>query len=116
MSPRSLRFCGFCPSLIAAIKSDKTADEWERSCSRFSYHWGGTIGGSIVALLLALPPFHALIVRVAAWAHGPDVSEIDRTAVLLVFIAGFGTLVLAQTLCTVTFFYLWRRRTLGHVE
>ena len=103
-------------SLILAVKVDKASDEWERSGSRFSYQWGGTVGGSIVAFLLALPPFHTLLLRFAAWAEGIEVSGVDPKATLLIFTAGFGAVLVAQALCTIAFHYIWRRKTLGRAE
>lgn len=98
---------------IAAISADRDSDEWERSGSRFSHLWGGLTGSGIVALMLALPPIHDLLVLMAARIQGTASSEIDRTMVILVFTAGYLAVVLTQVACTLLFMLVWRRRTLG---
>lgn len=85
-------------SFWLAILQDRQMDEWNRSNARFSSQWGWTAGASLVALLLALPPFRDLIVsQVATWADAPNP---DQKLVLITFTAGFMTVVFAQVVCT----------------
>ena len=103
-------------SMVVSVRADKSADEWQRGGTRFSYFWGGIAGTALVTLLLAVPAFHLLLVRIAAWGQGVSVGEVDRPVVVLSFTAGFITIVLSQTLCALMFFLLWQRRTLGRAE
>jgi hypothetical protein len=84
-------------SLALAIVHDRSIDEWQKSNSRFSSHWGEAAGTSLVALLLNLPPGREWIVSVVAdWA---DVPNPDAKLVILAFVFGFGTIVLARAVC-----------------
>lgn len=92
-------------SFLLAILQDRTLDEWNRSNARFSSQWGWTAGASLVALLLALPPFRDLIVSLAAsWAQAPDP---DQKLVLLTFTFGFMAVVVAQLVCTAVLSVGW---------
>ena len=92
-------------SFLLAILQDRTLDEWNRSNARFSSQWGWTAGASLVALLLALPPFRDLIVSLAArWAQEPDP---DQKLVLLTFTFGFMAVVVAQLVCTAVLSVGW---------
>lgn len=85
-------------SFWLAILHDRKLDEWNRSNARFSSQWGWTAGGSLVALLLALPPFRDLIVHWAAiWGGAPNP---DQKLVLVTFTFGFMAVVIAQLVCT----------------
>jgi hypothetical protein len=90
-------------SIGLSVLSDRRMDEWQRTNARFSSQWGWTAGAALVALLLALPPVHDLIVSLAAnMAPNPD-----RGMVLIVFTAGFIAVVMAQVLCTVLMSIGW---------
>lgn len=93
-------------SFALAIIKDRALDEWHRSATRFSSQWGWLTGGGVVALLLALPPFHDLIISLAARARAGGAPE--EKIVLLAFTGGFMTLVLVQTLCTIALSIVWR--------
>lgn len=85
-------------SFALAILQDRRLDEWNRSNSRFSSQWGWTAGASLVALLLAFPPIHELIMHWATtWGGAPNP---DRRLVLVTFTFGFLTVVIAQLVCT----------------
>ncbi len=85
-------------SLALAVLHDRKIDEWQRSNARFSSQWGWTAGASLVALLLALPPFRDWIVSlVANWAEAPNP---DQRLVLVTFTFGFMAVVVAQLVCT----------------
>ncbi len=95
-------------SMGLAVIKDNQMDEWHRSAARFSSQWGWQVGAGLVVLVLALPPVHGVITRVAtAFADGADV---DPTAALMTFMFGFMTVVIAQTLCTLLLSFIWRRR------
>lgn len=92
-----------------SVLADRQMDEWQRSNARFSNQWGWLAGISLVALLLALPPIHDLIVSIVSWAattfaHAPTP---DREVALLTFTFGFITVVLAQIVCTVLLSIGW---------
>lgn len=99
-------------SFALAVLHDRGLDEWHRSAARFSSQWGWTTGACLVALLLALPPIHDLVVSWAAtWAHAPNP---DRELVLLAFTFGFMAVVAAQLVCTALLsigWSLWMSRT-----
>lgn len=103
-------------SVIVSLRADRSADEWQRGGTRLSFFWGGIAGTVVVTLMLALPAFHSLIVRVAAWGQGIPVQDVDRPVVVLAFTAGFVTVILIQTLCSLVFFGFWKRHTLGSAE
>ncbi len=85
-------------SLALAVLQDRKVDEWQRSNARFSSQWGWTAGAGLVALLLALPPVHDLIVAGAAiWGGTPDP---DARLVITTFTFGFMAVVVAQAICT----------------
>lgn len=100
-------------SLVLAVKADKSSDEWQQRGTHFSYFWGWIAGADLVALIVAIPAFHDLLVRATAWGLGTTTGEVDRTLVVLSYIGGFVTVVLMQALCGLIFFVLWRWRTLG---
>jgi hypothetical protein len=52
-------------SFALALLHDRHIDEWQRSNAGFSSQWGWTAGASLIALLLALPPFRFGAVVVA---------------------------------------------------
>jgi hypothetical protein len=85
-------------SFALAILHDRKIDEWERSNARFSSQWGWTAGASLVALLLALPPFRDSIVSLVA--NIADVADPNHKLVVLAFTFGFGAVVLTQGMCT----------------
>lgn len=92
-----------------SILSDRQADEWQRSGSRFASQWGWLTGLSIVALLIALPPVHDLIFAAVSWvaanlAHAPVP---DREVVILTFVLGFITVSIMQTISTVVLAIGW---------
>jgi hypothetical protein len=92
-------------SFLLAILQDRKLDEWNRSNARFSSQWGWTAGASLVALLLALPPFRDLIVSLAAsWAQTPIP---DQKLVLLTFTFGFMAVVVSQLVCTAVLSIGW---------
>jgi len=103
-------------SLILAVKADKASDEWQQRGTHLSYFWGWIAGADIVALILAVPTFHNLLVRAAARVQNVTPEEVDRTIVVLAYTGGFVTVVLMQALCALVFFLLWRWRTLGSSE
>lgn len=103
-------------SLIITLTANKSADEWTQAGSRFSSFWGGIAGTALTALMLTLPPFHTLLGHLTAWSQNVPVDVVDQTTLILAFTAGFVTVVLLQTLCALTFYFIWRRRTLGHSE
>lgn len=85
-------------SLALDVLVDRRLDEWQRSNARFSLKWGWAVGLSVIALLLALPPFQDLLVHWAAiWG---DVPDPDRRLVIVTFTAGFVAVVVAQTVFT----------------
>jgi hypothetical protein len=96
---------------LLAILQERKMDEVNRTNMRFSVHWGWALGTSLVALLLAFPPFHDVIMSLAAnWADAPNP---DRTLVLLTFMLGFMSLVIAQTIFTALLsigWTLWKSR------
>ncbi len=92
-------------SVALAVLQDRHLDEWQRSNARFSSQWGWTIGGCVVALLLALQPIQELIVAGAAiWGGEPNP---DRRLVITTFTFGFMTVVLAQGVCTALLSFGW---------
>jgi hypothetical protein len=92
-------------SLLFDIINDRKLGEWERSNSRFSTRWGWAVGSSLVALLLAFPPVHNVIVHWAGvWG---DVADPDRRLVLVTFTFGFATMAIVQTLCMVLISVGW---------
>ncbi|MEM9966244.1 MAG: hypothetical protein AAGC58_12960 [Asticcacaulis sp.] len=84
-------------SLVLAILHDRSMGEWERSNSRFSVFWGDAIGTSLVALLLAVPVFRDWVVSIVAAFSGT--ANIDAQSVILAFVGGFITVVMARVLC-----------------
>ena len=92
-------------SIALAVLHDRTIDEWQRSNARFSSQWGWTLGVSLVALLLALPPVRDLIVTGAAvWGGTPAP---DSRLVITTFTFGFMAAVVAQVLCTLVLSLGW---------
>jgi hypothetical protein len=90
-------------SIALSVLHDRGMDEWQRTNARFSSQWGWTAGASLIAMSLALPPVHDLIVSLAAnFAPNPD-----REMALIVFTAGFMAVVMAQVLCTVLLSIGW---------
>jgi hypothetical protein len=85
-------------SFVLALLHDRRIDEWQRSNAGFSSQWGWTAGASLVALLLALPPFRDFIV--SSTANLADAPNPDQKLVVLAFTFGFGAVVLAQGMCT----------------
>ncbi|MFT4091043.1 MAG: hypothetical protein QM645_09950 [Asticcacaulis sp.] len=84
-------------SLALAILHDRSMGEWERSNSRFSVFWGDAIGTSLVGLLLAVPVFRDWVVSIVAAFSGT--ANIDAQSVILAFVGGFITVVMARVLC-----------------
>lgn len=81
-------------SLALAVVHDRGMDEWQRSNSRFSSHWGDAVGTSFVALALSVPPARNWIVSmVADWADAPNP---DQKLVILAFVFGFMAVVIAR--------------------
>ena len=95
-------------SFALAVIEDRKMDEWHRTASRFASQWGWLAGGGIVALLLALPPVHQLIV--AAAGALARVADPDPTLVIMAFTLGFMAVVFTQMLCTMGLSILWRSR------
>ncbi|HYD87610.1 MAG TPA: hypothetical protein VEA80_09060 [Vitreimonas sp.] len=92
-------------SFALAMLQDRQIDEWQRSNARFSVQWGWATGSALVALLLALPPIHDLILSGAAvWGGEPNP---DQQLVLLTFTFGFLAVVVAQALCTALLSFGW---------
>ena len=85
-------------SFVLALLHNRHIDEWERSNAGFSSQWGWTAGASLVALLLALPPFRDWIVALVATLA--DVPNPDQKLVVLAFTFGFGAVVAAQCVLT----------------
>lgn len=95
-------------SFLFSILKDQALDEWSRAGEQFAVRWGFLAGAALVAVLTALTPVQDLVVAAAAAVARPD--PIDDTAVRVIFIAGFITVVLAQTLCTIVLSLVWRIR------
>lgn len=95
-------------SFVVAVYEERKLDEWHRAAAGFSNQWGWIAGSGIVALLLALPPFHRLVMNLAGTVAG--VADPDRTLVLIAFTIGFMSVVGAQMLCTVVLSIVWRAR------
>lgn len=95
-------------SFALSILEERKMDEWHRTAARFASQWGWITGSGIVALLLALPPFHDAIIAMAGSLA--RVAEPDRVLVLLAFTLGFMAVVLMQTICTWTLSVIWRSR------
>ena len=93
-------------SLLIAVRKDSYLDEWGRKGARFASHWGWLAGAAIIVALLAIPPFRDLISDIAGQLG--DVTDPDERLVLMSFILGFCTLVLAQTVCTLALGIIWR--------
>jgi hypothetical protein len=92
-------------SIALAVINDRHIDEWQRSNARFSSQWGWTVGAGMVALLLALPPVHDLIVSAAAvWGGTPNP---DSRLVITTFTFGFMAVVVAQAICTMVLSLGW---------
>jgi hypothetical protein len=92
-------------SLLLAMLQDRHIDEWQRANVRFSSQWGWTAGASLVALLLALPPFRDWIVSVvASVAQAPNA---DQKLVVLTFTFGFMTVIVAQIVCIAALSLAW---------
>jgi hypothetical protein len=92
-------------SFALSILHDRRIDEWSRSNARFASQWGWTAGASLVALLLALPPFRDLIV---AWAAGlVRVPSPNQALVLVSFTFGFMTVVFTQLVCVALLATAW---------
>lgn len=92
-------------SLVLAIMQDRETDEWTRAAARFSAHWGFVAGGCFLALLLALPPFRD---GVTAAAGQLSETPVDETLVLVTFVAGFLSCMLAQATFTLILGAIWR--------
>lgn len=95
-------------SMMLAILKDGEMDEWHRSAGRFASQWGWITGGSVIALLLAVPPVQDLIVHTASTFAGD--GAFDRSAVLLTFTLGFMAVMVAQSISTVVLNLIWRAR------
>ena len=80
----------------------------KRAAARFANQWGWIAGSGVIALLLALPPIHRLIMSVSGAVAG--VPDPDRTLVLIAFTFGFMAVVLMQALCIVVLSVVWRAR------
>lgn len=90
-------------SIALAVLQDRRLDEWQRTNARFSSQWGWTAGASLIAMLLAFPAFHDVIVSLAAnFAPNPD-----REMVLVTFTTGFMAVVFAQVFCTLLLSIGW---------
>jgi len=92
-----------------SVLTDRNSDEWHRSGARFASQWGWLTGLSIVALLLALPPFHGLVHSVVSWA-ATDLARApapDREVALLAFVLGFFAVIFAQVICTIALSIGW---------
>jgi len=98
-------------SIALAVINDRHIDEWQRSNARFSSQWGWTVGAGLVALLLALPPVHDLIVFGAEiWGGVPNP---DSRLVITTFTFGFMAVVITQALCTMLLslgWHMWMSR------
>ena len=88
-----------------SILYDRKLDEWHRSGAQFSTQWGFGAGASIVALLLALPPFRDLVVSLASGLA--DAPNPDHQLVILAFVGGFIATVLTQALSTFVISIVW---------
>ena len=95
-------------SFVVAVYEDRKLDEWHRAAARFANQWGWIAGSGVVALLLALPPFHQLVMSAAGAVAG--VANPDRTLVLIAFTFGFMAVVLLQALCIAVLSIIWRAR------
>ena len=85
-------------SIALGILNDRKLDEWQRTNARFAGQWGWTVGAALLALLLALPPVHDLIVSGATiWGGTPNP---DVRLVITTFTFGFMAAVVTQTICT----------------
>jgi hypothetical protein len=93
-------------SFVLAIQKDQKLDEWHRSAARFSSQWGWLAGAGLVAVLLAVPALQNLIVALAG--RLADVSSADQQLVLMAFLVGFMSVVLAQMICTLLLSAGWR--------
>lgn len=98
--------------LAHSILNDRASDEWHRSGARFATQWGWLTGLSLMAVLVALPPFHDLIFSTVSWAainlaHEPVP---DREVVILTFTLGFIAVVIMQTIATVVMSIWWFSR------
>ena len=101
-------------SMGLAVIKDNQMDEWHRSAARFSSQWGWLSGAGLVVLLMALPPVHDLVTRIASiFADG---APVDPTATPMTFLLGAMAVVIAQTLCTLLLSWVWRTRMSRPVE
>jgi hypothetical protein len=91
-------------SFALGILHHRKQDEWRRSATLFSVHWGFSAGACLVALLLVLPPFRDLIVSLAASLADAPISD---DLVILAFTAGFMAVVFAQMVCIVLLSVGW---------
>lgn len=92
-------------SFVLDVLHERGMDEWHRANQRFSMKWGWGVGSALIALLLALPIFHDVIVRwSAAWG---DVADPDRRLVLMTYMAGFMSVVIAQTVAMAVISIAW---------
>ncbi|WP_306251056.1 hypothetical protein [Parvularcula sp. IMCC14364] len=98
-------------SLIIAAVKDQEMDEWHRSAARFASQWGWISGGSLIAILLAVPAVHdALLGVVMLFADGPSLEE---DLVLMIVTLSFMAVIATQAICTVALNMLWRARMSG---
>lgn len=88
-----------------AILQDRRLDEWHRQAAQFSSQWGWTVGASLVAMLLALPPLQGLLV--STLGHFAGVSDPSYKLVILAFTAGFVITVLTQAISTTIISIVW---------
>lgn len=95
-------------SFAIAVMEEQGMDEWHRAASRFAGQWGWLAGGGTVALLLALPPVHRIVIAASSALSGA--VDPDPTLVLMAFTLGFMAVVFAQMLCTVVLSVAWRTR------
>lgn len=92
-------------SLAMAIIKDRQSEEWVRTSARFSGHWGFVGGGTVLALLLALPPFQNWITSVAASLTSGESNDLH---VIMAFTAGFLACVFLQMIAVLVIGAGWR--------
>lgn len=95
-------------SVVLTVFGEQRMDEWHRQGGRFAYHWGGIAGGCLVALLLALPPFHDLIIAVGGLVQDQQAGAIDRMPAIIIFFFGMASVIIAQSIFSVLFTWVWR--------
>lgn len=100
-------------SLALAIHQDRRMDEWLRTGTRFSVHWGYVAGCSFLAMMLALPQGRDLIVHVATQLS--RTGQVDDKLVLLSFTGGFIACVFVQMVFIAIIGAIWRAWSLRAV-